>query len=148
MKVLLKKPLPPHGRAGDIISVSDSYARNALLPKGIAVIATASAIAAADRQQQQTAAHHAQLQQQHEELRTRLQGNVVQLSGRANANGKLYAALQGADVLRSLHEQFGVPVTGLRCLGLPIKTTGEHQITIVFPNNQEATVQATVTPLP
>lgn len=147
MNVLLKKSLPPHGKAGDVISVSDSYARNVLLPQGIAVVATAAVVASAEKQKRQAHQERQQVEHQQQALLERLGTITVQMQGRANANGTLYAAIQEPDVVRAIQQQQSVPIRGLHLSGLPIKTTGDHEVGIRLASGGAGSIRVTVSPL-
>ena len=148
MNVVLKKALAPHGKPGDVIAVSESYARNFLLPRGIAVVATSAVVASAAQEKKRQSDHVERTKQEHQILVDRLASLTVHVAGRANANGKVYAAIQEPEIIRALAEEHHVRAHGLRFAGLPIKTTGQSTVEVLFPAGQKTTLQVEVTALP
>ncbi len=129
MKVILKKDVKDLGKKDSMVNVSDGYAKNYLIPRGIAVEATAGNVndmknkqqAAADRAQRELDAA--------KELASKLSGKEVKLSVKAGENGKLFGAVSGKDVADAIKSQLGVEVDKKKIvLKDPIKATGSHDV--------------------
>lgn len=130
MKLQLKQRVNDLGRPGDIVDVAEAYARNFLIPRGLAVLATPAVVS-------EHARLHAQRQKQAADqaatvraLATKLQALTLQLSGPASPNGKLFAALKTDDVRRALHDQAQLKLPEFRMTPDHLKQTGDHQVVI------------------
>lgn len=148
MKVLLKKVLPPNGKPGDVISVSDSYAQNFLLPRGIAIVATTTAMLSAEAAKKRITIQQQATKKDHEELAARFANLTLHVSARASAQGKLYAAVQEVDIIRALQQEYQLRAAGLRFGGLPIKSTGLTQIVVRFAAGPTVSLTVEVALLP
>lgn len=144
MKVQLLQPVNHLGLAGDIIEVSDAQARNQLLPKKLAVTATAAVLAA--RQQDQ--AHHYRQQERRQrklaELLQRLAGMTVHLTGKANPQGKLFAAVKTIDLQAELERLGHLRLPDLRSEPDHLKTLGTHQVNIIIGGTHRATLHVVI----
>ena len=94
MKVILKADVKGSGKKGDIIEVSDGYARNFLLKKGLADVATASGINEAEQRRTADAYHKAENEKMLREQAKQLNGKEVTLSIRSVTTAQIAAALQ------------------------------------------------------
>ncbi|MCS6802205.1 MAG: 50S ribosomal protein L9 [Chloroflexota bacterium] len=131
MKVLFLKEVENVAQPGEVKDVADGFARNYLLPKGLAVAASSAMLkqhAAAIEQEKKRAAKES------EELRAlaaRLSETTVTIPARAGVEGRLYGSITAADIAEALHRQHGVTVDRrLIELDEPIRRLGEHQVTI------------------
>ena len=128
MKVILQEDVRGQGRKGEMVDVAEGYARNFLLPRKLAIPATADAIntmnikAAARRKEE--AANRAAAVEKAEKLR----GKTVRVSARGGAGGKLFGAVTGKEVSEALRSQLGVEVTKQQLVLEPIKTFGTHTV--------------------
>ena len=109
MKVILKADVKGRGKKGDIIEVSDGYARNFLLKKGLADIATASGINEISQRKTADAFHKAENEKSLRELAAKINGKEVTVSIRAGENGKVFGSVTTAQVAAAL-EQLGCEV--------------------------------------
>lgn len=101
MQVILKQDVKGSGKKGELVKVSDGYARNFLLPKGLAVEANAQALGEM-KAKQASAAHKAAVEQQAaEELASKIKGQTVKLSAKAGANGKLFGSVTSKEISES-----------------------------------------------
>lgn len=130
MKLQLKQRVNDLGRPGDIVDVAEAYARNFLIPRGLAVLATSAVLAEHERQQTQRQKQAADQAATVRALAMRLQALTLQLSGPASPNGKLFAALKTEDVRRALHDQAQLKLPEFRMTPDHLKHTGEQQVTI------------------
>lgn len=102
MKVILKADVKGSGKKGDIIEVSDGYARNFLLKKGLADIATASGINEISQRKTADAFHKAENEKFLRELAAKINGKEVTVSIRAGENGKVFGSVTTAQVAAAL----------------------------------------------
>lgn len=139
MKVIFLADVPGSGKKGHIKEVADGYARNFLLRKNLAKIATVGAV---EEHKAQTAR---QTKEMEVELRrfqreaARLDGQELFIEEVATADGKLYAAVSGARIAAVIKSQVGLAVDPKHIVsGRPIKSTGTHQAVVRFPHGLEA----------
>src|SRR5215467_2655548 len=98
MKVLFKKDVPDVAKAGQVKDVADGYARNFLIPRGLAVAATAGALKQVADVQAVAARHAADEERAAQELKQRLEAQPVVIESKAGSQGRLYGSVTTADV--------------------------------------------------
>ena len=146
MKVILLEDVKKLGRAGEIVKVSDGYARNMLLPKQLAKEATAGNIKALEKQKAQRAEELAQEKEEAEKIRKLLQGKVVHLKSKGGDGGRLFGAVTNMDVAAAIKDQFGIEIDRKKIrIPEPIKTVGDHAAQIRLFTDINATVKVKVT---
>ena len=144
MKVILLKKISQLGKAGDIKDVADGYARNFLLPRGLAELATDQTVQTLVANQKQLArqAEHDLLLA--EKNAARLNGLAIEISGRTNDQGKLYAAVTATAVAKKLKERgFNIDKKQLQ-LPEPIKEPGEYPLMVNLEHGLEAEIMLIV----
>ena len=104
MKVILKADVKGSGKKGDVIEVSDGYARNFLLKKGLAEAATASGINEAEQRRTADAYHKAENEKALRALAKELNGKQVTLSIRTGDNGRIFGSVTTAQIAAALEE--------------------------------------------
>jgi large subunit ribosomal protein L9 len=110
MKVLLKEDVKAQGKKGDIIDVSDGYARNFLLPKGLAVIADAKALNEI-KAKKDAEKHKIEAEKENaKKLAERLSGVTVKLSATAGPDGKLYGSITPANIAEAIKTKENIEV--------------------------------------
>lgn len=131
--VQLRRDVHDLGRAGQIVNVSQAYARNFLIPKGLAVIATPQVARAAQQQAAQQAAHQTKQQSVETAAKTTLAGARIVVTGRASPAGKLFAAIKTEHILAAIKTQKGVSLSPTVAITPTVlKTTGDHEVTIAL----------------
>ncbi|HEX8967526.1 MAG TPA: 50S ribosomal protein L9, partial [Chloroflexota bacterium] len=110
MKVLFKKDVPDVAKAGQVKDVSDGYARNFLIPRGLAVAATSAALKQVADVQAVAARHAAQEEHAAHELKQRLESQPIVIEAKAGAQGRLYGSVTTADVATAIQRQVGAVV--------------------------------------
>lgn len=135
MKVILKQDVKKLGKKDELVDVSDGYARNYLIPKGLAVEANNANIsimkskkaALMNRQQRDLEAAHEQA--------AKLNGARVVIKSKAGENGKLYGAITSMDIAVAIKEQCNIEVDRKKIsLAEPIKTVSVNEVEIsVYP---------------
>ncbi|HEY8547704.1 MAG TPA: 50S ribosomal protein L9 [Acidimicrobiales bacterium] len=131
MKVILRTDVVDLGKRGDIIDVADGYARNYLVPKGIAFKASEGAQAQAQAMRRARDLRDAQDRSAAEEVATTLVSKVVTISARAGSEGKLFGSVTAADIAAAVHEQTGVEIDRRKLeLAEPVKTLGTHSVPV------------------
>ena len=110
MQVILKEDVQGSGKKGDLVKVSDGYAKNFLLKKGLAVQATPQALAEYTAQQVAAQAKQAKEKQAATELAKSIEGKSVKISAKAGESGKLFGAVTSKEVAEQLQAQLGLEV--------------------------------------
>ncbi|MBE7040903.1 MAG: 50S ribosomal protein L9 [Ruminococcaceae bacterium] len=135
MKVILTADVKGQGKKGQMINASDGYARNFLLPKGLAIVADKSAMTELESKQSAAAYHKEQEKKQAMELAEKLNEAVVTFTAKAGENGKLFGSITAKDVAEELKMQCHL-VIDKKKIQLPdgIKTLGTTIVTVkVYP---------------
>lgn len=129
MKVVLRDDVEGVGRKGDLADVADGFARNFLVPRGLAMKATPGIEAQAEGMRRARALRNAADRADAEELATRLVPMVITIGARAGDEGKLFGSVTTADVANALQQQASVELDR-RVLEIaePIKSTGTHHV--------------------
>ena len=126
MKVLLLEDVKGSGKKGEVVNVSDGYARNFLLPRKMAEPADAQAINAANIQK--SAAQHRKFTAgiKARETAQALEGHSIHVKARVGENGKLFGTVSGKEISAALKEQKGVDVDRKKISVDPIRALGEY----------------------
>ncbi|MBO4847872.1 MAG: 50S ribosomal protein L9 [Clostridia bacterium] len=125
MKVLLQQDVKGTGKAGDIVNVSDGYARNFLIPKKLAVPADAGNINAANIKKS-AQKHRIEMQRRNaRELASGMSDLTVRVYAKAGENGRLFGSVTGKEIADALKEQYDITVDKKKIrIPEPIKSTG------------------------
>ncbi|NMA67447.1 MAG: 50S ribosomal protein L9 [Clostridiaceae bacterium] len=129
MKVILKQDFKNLGKKDQIINVNDGYARNFLIPKGIAVEATTSAINEAKTKQKALEYRKDMELAEAKALAEKISALTVVVTSKAGANGKLFGSITSKDIVEKLKEQHKVSIDKkMLILPEPIKTLGVTEV--------------------
>jgi large subunit ribosomal protein L9 len=130
VKVLLKQDVKGSGKAGEVVNVSDGYAKNFLLPKGLATAADASAINAAAIKKSADA-HRKDMQvKRAKDLANEMSGLTVKVVAKAGENGKLFGSVGAQEVADALKAQYGIEIDKRKIrIDEPIKALGITEVT-------------------
>ncbi len=133
MKVIFLKDVAKVGQHGTMKDVSDGYALNFLIPRGLAVQATPDKVAAHLAAQKREGEAREQQNKMTSEAVHSLKGIRIEISAKATEKGGLFKSITAADIVKAIHEQrkVSIPVETIT-LTKPIKETGEHNIKIAF----------------
>lgn len=131
MKVLFLKEVENVAQPGDVKDVANGFARNYLLPKGLAVAANSAMLkqhaAAIEQEKKRLAKESEQLRA----LATRLSEATVTITARAGVEGRLYGSVTAADIAEALKQQHAIEIDRrLVHLDEPIRRIGDHEVTI------------------
>ena len=131
MEVILKKDVKGSGKAGDVVKISDGYARNRLIPAGLAVEATPANKKAIEREKAKAAEKYAADKAAAEALARRLEDKIVVVKTKVGDNGRLFGAITSMDIAGAIKEQTGEEVDKRTVkLDKPIKETGVETVEI------------------
>ena len=144
MKVLLLEDVKGSGKKGEVINVSDGYARNFLFPRKMAEPADAQAINAANIQK--SAAQHRKFTAgiKARETAQALEGHSIHVKARVGENGKLFGTVSGKEIAAALKEQKGVDVDKKKISVDPIRALGEYTAKISLFEGISVTVKVIV----
>ena len=142
MKVILSSDVDTLGRKGDVVSVADGYARNFLVPKGLAIVASKGSLKQAELMQRARAEKDQREKQAAAAKVASFAATPVYISARAGEEGRLFGSVTNSDVARAIEDQLEEKVDrrDIR-LDEPIRTLGTHQVEV----NLHAEVNALVT---
>lgn len=147
MKVILKQDVPNLGRTGEIKDVANGYARNYLIPQGLAVRATAGATKDFEHRQEVQARKHERMKKRSEALARRLTSHTLTFEVKTGETGQLYGSITNADIAQALEEQVGVEIDRRDIpLSEPIREVGEHFVPIHLMDDVEPQVRVVVKP--
>ena len=145
MKVLLEQDVKGTGKKGDIVNVSDGYARNFLFPKKLAAPADASAVNAANIQKSAAAHRRFTAGVKSREDAKKLEGQTVTITARVGEGGKLFGAITGKEIAAALKEQKDFDIDRKKiALAEPIHTTGEYTAKISLFEGTSAQIRVIV----
>lgn len=129
MEVILKKDVKGTGKEGDIVKVSDGFARNKLIPGGFAVEATDANKRAIAREKAKAAEKFAAEKEAAEKLAKKLTAAPVVVKTRVGDNGKLFGSITSMDIAQAVSEQLGTEIDKKKIiLDKPIKETGVFDV--------------------
>jgi large subunit ribosomal protein L9 len=131
MKIILTKDVPKLGIAGTVQDVAPGYARNYLIPQGMAAVATRGTIKQVEERQ---AAEAKRVAKQEDELRglaERINGMRLELHARVGEQGRLFGSITSADIAEQLSAQLGEDIDRRKIdLEEPIRTVGDHEVVV------------------
>lgn len=146
MKVILLEDVRKLGKAGDIVKVSDGYARNMLIPKKLAREATPGNIKALEKKQAEMKEQLAEEKAEAEQVREKIQNKTVKLHAKGGESGRLFGAVTNMDIAAAIKDQLGYDIDKKKIkIGEPIKTTGQHEAEVKLFAGIDAKVRIDVT---
>jgi large subunit ribosomal protein L9 len=146
MKIILKQDVDDLGFEGDTVKVADGFARNYLIPRGYAVVATPRNVKAFESQRKKIEVRRLKAKDDAEKLREKLEGTSLTFSQKAGEEGKLYGSVTSMDIAAQL-EKHGVVIDRRKVLlESPIKVLGEYDVGIRIYPRVTATIRVTVVP--
>ena len=129
MKVILQQDVRGQGKKGQLVEVSEGYARNFLLPRKLAVPATADAINTMNLKEKARKAEEARQKAEAEATAEKLKECMVKLTAKAGNGGRLFGAVTTKEISEGLKAQFNIDIPKQKLvLDEPIKAFGSYQI--------------------
>lgn len=129
MKVILQQDVKGKGKKGQMIEVSDGYARNFLFPKKVAIPATADNLNTMKLQEKARLAQLAADKAEAEATAEKLQGCTVKIASKAGAGGKLFGSVTSKEISEALAKQFDINIEKNKIVQPePIKAFGTYQV--------------------
>lgn len=131
MKIILRQDVDKLGEAGSVQTVADGYARNYLIPKGLAVMATPGALRHLEDLNQVRARKIAKQEQQLQSLAEAINGKTLTFTARAGEGGRLYGSVTAGDIAEKLSVVVKHEIDRRQIiLPEPIRSLGEHTVTV------------------
>ena len=144
MKVILLKTLVGLGRAGEIKEVADGYARNMLIPKKIAELATPEAIIKAKKIADLEEKRMKETLEQKRALIEELNGKEVVVTAKAQEDGKLFGAVSVSRIIEALGKNSQLLEDKYIKISKPIKEIGQHMISVNLGEGMEVNIKVLV----
>ena len=147
MKVLLTSDVKGKGKSGDIINVNDGYARNFLIPQGLAVAADSNNINSAKVRNEAQSHRKEQQRQSAKALAAEMSGLTVKVYAKAG-EGRLFGSVGAAEIAAALKEQYDIEVDKKKIrLDEPIKALGLTEVTAHMYEQTDARFKVEVLPI-
>jgi large subunit ribosomal protein L9 len=145
MKILLTQEVTGVGAAGDVVEVKDGYARNYLVPRGLATVATRGVAKQASDIKRARAARSVRDLTHAQEIATALKALTVTLPARAGKEGRLFGSVTTADIVAAVSTAGG-PALDKRTVEIPspIKGLGSHQVLVRLHGEVSSSLQVEV----
>lgn len=130
IRVVLQKDVEKLGAGGDVVRVRPGYARNFLIPRGLALPATSGNLARVEEFKRQAAQREAQLLQDAQELKAKLEATSVKLERAVGADAKMYGSVTAKDI-EEAYAALGLTIDRRKIeLADPIKTLGLSDVSV------------------
>ena len=147
MKVLFLVDVPSQGNAGEIKSISDGYARNFLIPRGLALAATDDVIRQAESTIRKKQVEQEMTREKLTQLREQIEGKQVRLEARVGAEDRLFGSITAADIAAELSRVVDAPVDKKQVvLDRPLRRRGEYEVTVRLAKDLESRITVTIEP--
>ena len=147
MEILLKQDVENLGSAGDIVKVKPGYARNYLIPRGLAMPATPGLRKQAAQIKQAAERRRLRELKTAQDLAERIQQVTLHFKAKAGESGRLYGSITSAAMAEALAAELGVEIDRRRIrLDHPLRELGEHEVTIHLAQGVDATFKVVVEP--
>jgi large subunit ribosomal protein L9 len=131
VKIILRADVSSVGKKGDVVEVSEGYARNYLVAKGLGLKATDGAVAQAASMRRSRDLKDARDREAAEKLARALVPVVIRIPAKAGAEGRLFGSVTAADIVGAVQAQTGATLDRRRLqLDEPIKALGLHEVPI------------------
>ncbi len=145
MEVILLQDVSRLGKAGDLCKVAPGFARNHLIPKGLAVVATGGALSQREQRRQVEARREKALEAEATELAGNLEGITLTISAKTGEKDRLYGSVTTGDIARALEEETGIEVDRRRIeLEEPIRQLGIYTVPIRLLSYMSPTIRVDV----
>ena len=145
MKVILQQDVKGQGKKGQLVEVSEGYARNFLLPRKLAIAATTDAINTLNLKEKARKAEEARMKAEAEAVAEKLKECQVKLTAKAGNGGRLFGAVTTKEISEGLKAQYGVDIPKQKIvLDEPIKAYGSYQVKAKLGFEVSGTVYVTV----
>jgi len=147
MRVILQKPVDKLGMPGDVVDVADGYARNYLMPRGLAVRASKGGVKHVESLKRAHTTRVSQAQAEAQAVADRLTASPIKVRARVGEEGRLFGSVTAAELAEEIERQTGVKVDRRDVrLDEPIRSVGVHQVTVHLFTDVDQVVPVEVEP--
>jgi large subunit ribosomal protein L9 len=148
MRVVFLDDVEGVARAGEIKNVADGYARNFLLPRGLAAAATSAYLQRAEANARRLAAEQEKEDAAARALASKIEGASIVLRARVGEQGRLFGSVTASDIAEELSRVYGLELDHRQVhLDAPIKEVGEVEVPVTLSRNVRARVRIEVASL-
>lgn len=144
MKVILTADVKGKGKKGEMVTVSDGYARNFLFPRNLAVNADAQAMTELKNREDAKAFHIAEEKKAAQSVCDKINGKTVVINAKAGASGKLYGSITSKEIAEEIKKQFSVDIDRRKISVNDIKAAGDYSADIKLYNGIAAKLTVSV----
>jgi len=145
MKVVFIEDISAKEKKGDIKEVSDGYARNFLLPRGLALPATPGAVKAAEKISQDRERKRVRQNDEYSELARQIEGKELRFKGKASSKGTLHGSITSADIADKLSNLVNVDIDKKKiALKTSLHNIGEYEVDVVFTKDATAKIMVII----
>ncbi|MBQ2815923.1 MAG: 50S ribosomal protein L9 [Clostridia bacterium] len=144
MKVILTADVKGKGKKGEMVTVSDGYARNFLFPRNLAINADAQAMTELKNREDSKAFHIAEEKKAAQAICDKINKKTVVINAKAGASGKLYGAITSKEIAEEIKKQFAVEVDKRKISVNDIKAAGEYSADVKLYNGIVASITVSV----
>lgn len=145
MKIVLRSDVANLGRRGDLVEVADGYARNYLVPRGLAISATPGSVRQAEAMIRAREVRDVRDREGAQATKTQLEAARVTLTARAGEGGRLFGSVTTSDVADAVESQAHVRLDRRKLhLDEPIKSLGVHEVPVRLHTDVTATLTVEV----
>jgi large subunit ribosomal protein L9 len=145
MKIILTQDVEHLGASGTVQTVRDGFARNYLLPKKLAILATPGALKQAAERQAAAERRIAKQEAELQGLASRIEGQVLSFQARVGREGRLFGSITAGDIAARLSSLVGDEIDRRRiALDEPIRSVGEHTVTVRLVGRLNPTIKVAV----
>lgn len=145
MKIVLRQDVPKLGEAGTIQTVADGYARNYLIPKGFAVLATAGEIKTAEHNMKVRERKVTRQEEALQSLADKISGTRLEFTARAGEQGRLFGSVTASEIAEQLQEKISEEIDRRKLqLTEPLRTIGEHEVEVHLVGRLRPTITVSI----
>lgn len=145
MRIVLRADVDNLGKKGDLLEVADGYARNYLVPKGLALRATAGIEKQADAMRRNRSLRDQRDREDAEAVAARFEGKTITIKARAGEGGRLFGSVTSSDIADAVLEQIGAQIDRRKiALDEPLKELGSAEVAVRLHPEVDATLQVDV----
>jgi large subunit ribosomal protein L9 len=145
VQVVLTEDLPNVGNSGELVRVKAGFARNFLIPRGLAAMATKTSVARVEHERRVAQVRAVKHRAAADELSNKLKGVKLTLHAQVGEEQKLYGSITTRDIETALAEK-GFEIDRRKIIAEPIKELGTHKVTIKIASGVDAEIEVEVAP--
>jgi len=144
MKVILKEDISKKGRAGDVVKVADGYARNYLLPRGIAIMANAYNLSKVEAIRKGSEIAKLELENKYKALAAQVSAVTLTFARKADENEHLFGSVSDSDIAEALAKKDLDIHKSFIKIENHLKSIGEFEVVISFPGDINSSLKVVV----